>query len=265
MPNKFGKEELLEAIDSRLNDLTENEIKELIEKELSKESDQIDMDYIDLCYDILETKRSGNVPYEIRKAKLTARKPAKAFLIAAIVAAFAVSTLTASAFVFDIPAKIAQYRNGNAEIDFNLENADITADGYALLDSEPAKQLAEFGITPVTLPEEMIKENCEITNIENQTQEESVAHTAEIEFEFNGKYGFILIEQFAKDFEFVGEFVAHDINSGQMINANGMDILVLEHESGLYSIIYKDNSTHYDISLYDSDIDTAMQFARSIK
>lgn len=261
MPNKFGKEELLNAIDSRLNNLTEDEIKGLIEKELSKESDQIDMDYIDLCYDILEAKRSGSVPYEIRKAKLTARKPAKAFFIAAVVAVFAVSTLTASAFVFDIPEKIAQYRNGNAEI--SLENADTTADGYALLDSELAKQLAEFGITPVTFPEEMIKENCEITEIENRTQEESWEHTALIEFEYNGKHGDIIIMQYTQDFEMAVVDSSMNVISGQMINANGMDILVFEQKKSC-SIRYKDNNTEYTISL-ECDIDTAIQFARSIK
>lgn len=261
MPNKFGKEELLNAIDSRLNNLTEDEIKRLIEKELSKESDQIDMDYIDLCYDILETKRSGNVPYEIRKAKLTARKPAKAFFIAAVVAVFAVSTLTASAFVFDIPEKIAQYINGNAEI--SLENADTTADGYALLDSELAKQLAEFGISPVTLPEEMIKENCEITNIENLIVDERVALDVAIDFEYQGKPGGVLITQYAYDTVWQGIDAADEILSGQMMNVNGMDVLVFEQKKSC-SIRYKDNNTEYMIYL-ECDIDTAIQFARSIK
>ena len=263
MPNKFGKEELLEAIDSRLNNLTEDEIKGLIEKELSKEADEVDMDYIDLCYDILEAKSTGNIPLEIKKSKLMARKPAKAFLIAAVIAVFAVSTLTASAFIFDIPEKIAQYINGNAEIDFNLENADTTADGYALLDSELAKQLAEFGITPITLPEEMIKENCEITNIESMTFDKNMALDAVIDFEYQGKPGGVIITQYAHDMVWQAVDTTMDVISGQMINVNGMDILVFEQKKSC-SIQYKDNTTVYIISL-ECDIDTAMQFVRSIK
>ncbi|MFR3418942.1 MAG: hypothetical protein ACLTSM_02640 [Eubacterium sp.] len=59
-----------------------------------------------------------------------------------------ISTVTASAqFNFDIPQSIAKLIDNNAEIDYNLENADTTADGYALLDSDFAKQLADYGIT----------------------------------------------------------------------------------------------------------------------
>ena len=45
-----------------------------------------------------------------------------------------ISTVTASAqFNFDIPQNIAKLIDNNAEIDYNLENADTTADGYASL------------------------------------------------------------------------------------------------------------------------------------
>ena len=48
-----------------------------------------------------------------------------------------------------------------------------------------------------------------------------------------------------------------------MIKVNGMDVLVFEQENNC-AIVYKDNLTTYNISLY-CDLGTAIKFAESIK
>ena len=53
--------------------------------------------------------------------------------------------VTASAIYFNIPENIAQLIDGNAEMVYPLENADTTADGYALLETDLAKELESFG------------------------------------------------------------------------------------------------------------------------
>lgn len=257
MPKKFCENELIEAIDSKLSELTVDEIKLLIEKELAKETDKVDMDYIDLCYDVLEAKSA----HENKPVK---RRSLSAVFIAAVIVILAMSTLTASAFVFGIPEKIARYVNGNAEIDYDLENADTTALGYALTDTDLAKRLAEFGISPVTIPEEMVKSYCELTKIESRTVSEGLANVVFANFEYRGMYVDIKIEQFAKDFGYKIDVTVADIVSAKMVRANGMDILVFEQENGWCSIIYKDDLTHYDIGL-KCDFETAIKFAESIK
>lgn len=258
MKNEISKKKLKKMIASDFTDLSTEEIKSLIQKEVDKGPDEIDSDYIDLCFELLSIKNNST---NKRKIKLT--KSAKSLLAAAVLVVVFISTITVSAqFNLNIPEKIVQLINGNAEIDYNLENADTTADGYALLDTDLAKQLADYGITPVTFPEEIIKENCKITKIE-MVMNEDVLKIVDIDFEYSGQNGSLYIQQISENTESTGVSTVMDVKSGQMINVNGMDILLFEQE-GNCKIKYKDNLTTYDISL-DCDMKTAIKFAESIK
>lgn len=258
MKNEISKKKLKKMIASDFTDLSTEEIKALIQKEVDKGPDEIDTDYIDLCFELLSIKNNST---NKRKIKLT--KSAKVLLAAAVLMVVFISTITVSAqFNLNIPEKIVQLINGNAEIDYNLENADTTANGYALLDTDLAKQIADYGITPVTLPEEMTKENCKITNFESVSSDD-ISNVVSIDFDYNGQQGWLRIDKMSEKFETAGVSTVMDIESGQMINANGMDILVFEQKNSC-SIKYKDNFTTYDISL-DCDMKTAIKFAESIK
>ena len=265
MSKKFDKDDLLKIAESGLTDLSCEKIKELIEKEAAKNYEDINTDYIDLCFTALKIKQNGGslALSEIGKnprRKLTVRK---ALLFAAALIVLIAATLTVSAKVFNIPKEISQLNGDTAEIDVNLEHADTTADGYALTDTELAKKIAEFGISPITFPEEMINDNCEITKIENLTSEEAIARDALITFEYQGYTGDLVIEQYTQDLKGIGYHEVMGVISGQMLSVNGMDILIYECEAGC-KIIYKDNLTEYNISLF-GDIETAIQFAESIK
>lgn len=258
MKNEISKKKLKKMIAFDFTDLSTEEIKALIQKEVDKGPDEIDTDYIDLCFELLSIKNNST---NAKKVKFT--KSAKVLLIAATLMVVFISTITVSAqFNLNMPQKIAQLINGNAEIDYNLENADTTADGYALLDSDLAKQLADNGITPVTFPEEMIKENSKITKIKLDMNED-VLKIVDIDFEYNGQKGSLYIQQISENTGSTGVNTVLDIKSGRMINVNGMDVLVFEQENSC-SIRYKDNFTTYDIHL-DCNLETAIKFAESIK
>ena len=244
-------------IDSDFTDLSTEEIKALIQKEVNKGPDKLDTDYIDLCFELLAVK--GNA----KGKRVKFKKSAKVLLVAAALMVVFISTVTASAqFNFNIPQSIAKLIDNNAEIDYNLENADTTADGYALLNTDLAKQLADYGITPVTFPEEMTKENCKVIQIEDVSVDETWKIIS-VDFYYNKQKGWLRVEQMSEEFETAGVSTVMDIKSGQMININGMDILLFEQE-GSYKIKYKDNNTTYDISL-DCDSETAIKVAESIK
>lgn len=260
MNNKFSKNELLEMIDSKLTNLTEEEILELINNELSKDNEQVDMSYVDTCYDLLEIKRSGVVYTTKPKIK----KPIKVLLIAAAFVVITVSSVTVSAQLnLNIPQKIAQLINGNAKIDYNLENADTTADGYALLDTDLAKRLAEYDVYPITFPEAITKENCIINNIEDLTEDVSIFTCINIEFKYDDFFGKMLISKYAKEKIWAGNTTDMNVVSGQMINVNGLDVLVFEHNN--YCIVlYKDKNTEYSLYI-ETDIDTAIKIVNTIK
>lgn len=258
MKKKLSKKKLKKMIASDFTDLSIEEIKALIQKEVNKGSDELDTDYIDLCFELLSIKNNKQ-----KSSKVKFTKPTKVLLATAVLMVVFISTITVSAqFNLNIPQKIAQLINGNAEIDYNLENADTTANGYALLESDLAKQLTDYGITPVTFPEEMIKENCTITQIESMFSD-SISNSVDIDFDYKGQQGWLTIEQMSKELETAGVSTVMDIKSGQMINVNGMDVLIFEQENNC-KIKYKDKLTTYDISL-DCDLETAIQFAESIK
>lgn len=258
MKRKLSKKKLKKMIASDFTDLSTEEIKALIQKEVDKEPDEIDTDYIDLCFELLSIKNSKQ---KASKVKFT--KPTKVLLAAAVLMVVFISTITVSAqFNLNIPQKIAQLINGNAEIDYDLENADTTANGYALLESDLAKQLVDYGITPVTFPEEIVKESCTTTEIK-MVMNEDVLKIVDIDFEYNTIIGNLYIQQTSQNTESAGVNTVMDVKSGQMIKVNGMDVLIFEQENNC-KIKYKDNLTTYDISL-DCDLETAIKFAESIK
>lgn len=61
-------------IDSDLTDLSTEEIKALIQKEVNKGPDKLDTDYIDLCFELLAVK--GNA----KGKRVKFKKPAKVFI-----------------------------------------------------------------------------------------------------------------------------------------------------------------------------------------
>lgn len=258
MKNKTSKKKLKKMIVSDFTDLSTDEIKALIQQEVDKGPDKLDTDYIDLCFELLSIKNKNS-----NKKRIKFTKPTKVLLTAALFVVVFASAFSVSAQLnLNIPQKIAQLIDRNAEIDYNLQNADTTADGYALIESNLANKIEDYGISPVTLPEEMTKEYCSITKIENVSSDK-VWKTLIISFNYNGKEGLLHIEQMEEELETAGVSTVMDIESGQMIKANGMDVLVFEQENNC-SIIYKDNLTTYDINL-ECDLDTAIKFAESIK
>lgn len=265
---KFSEKELLEIANSGLADLSCEQIKQLIKKESEKDYEQLNTDFIDLCFDVLAMKHD-NKPILINepnsKIRLKKNTVKKVLVFAAVIMMFCVTTITVSAsvFHFNIPKEIASFIKGNAEIDYNLKPANTSAEGYALVNSSLAKKLDKLGLSPVTLPEEMIKENCTIQKIENISNDVSVSTVINIEFEFNNSFGRMAITKYLEDNNWTGENTDMDVISGQMIKVNGLDVLVFEHED-YCTVQYKDNKTIYNLYL-ENDLDTTIKFVNTIK
>lgn len=244
--------------------LSKQELEEIIENELLKSESEMDADLIEYCLDSikkLELSEEDNKKEESKKVFFINPKMWRVLVAMSVVFVFAI---TASAFYFNIPEEIAQLINGNAELDVNLENADTTADGYALLETDLAKELENFGITPVTFPEAMVRKNCKITKIENLTVDETISLDANIEFTYNGTIGSLTICRFRPmDTEWTGSSTVMDVEAGEMININGMDVLVFEQEKNC-TITYRDGLTEYNIYL-ECDFELAKEFAKTIK
>ena len=244
---------------SNTSNLSKEEIKSLIDKELCKNTEDVDTDYIDLCFELMSIcEKSQNNVVSIKPGYI--KKP---IMVAAVIMVLCISLISVSAIYFNIPEKIAQLINGNAELQYPMENADTTADGYALIETDLAKDLESFGITPVTFPEALVEENCKITKIENTTIDETISLDADIYFIYDGFKGCLIISQSKPMDESIGISTVMDIKSAEMIKVNGMDVMVFEQEK-ICTIKYKDDLTEYDVTLH-SDFETAREFAKTIK
>lgn len=263
---KFSEKELIEIAESGLADMSCEQIKQLIQKESQKNYEDINTDFIDLCFDVLSIKQDGK-PLNIKNVnkKVNKIKVKKILLVAAVFMIFIATTLTVSAsvFHFNIPKEISSWIKGNVETDINLKLADTTADGYLLEISDLANKLESQGLSPITFPEELIKENSEIIKIDNITTDSTISLDVEIEFNYNNAIGSLSISQYTENFEWTGEMVDNNVLSAEMIKVNGMDVLILEKENSC-TIRYKDSQTTYQIYLA-TDFNTAKLFAQSIK
>lgn len=263
MSGKYETNKLKESIYSGFSDLSKDEIRNLIKQEVEKGPDAMDTEYIDFCFELLKSKDEAGS--ENKKKSIKLKKPL--LIAAAIIVVIMVPVLTVSAdlFNFTIPKNLADAVDGNALVDYNLENADTSADGYALTDTDLYKELAAHGITPVTLPEYLTNGNCTITEISFDTDHTNIVTFAYIYFEYNGCSGSLDISQYSEDVEnaMIEEYM--DVKSGQIIRVNGMDVMVIEQKNHYCSVRYKDALTQYDFFLRDCDLDTALEFAKSIK
>lgn len=261
MKNKLSKYKLQKMIASDFTNLTVEEIKALIQKEIDKGADKLDTDYIDLCFELLAIKK--NSVFDVKRIKIT--KPIKGIIVAAVIVTLLVSTITVAAqFGLDLPQRIAHIFDGDAKVNYNLETINNTANGYALSESDLAKQLKAYGISPVTFPEDLTKESCRITEITDLTSDENTSKDVSVYFEYKDYHGVLSINQYTTDIELGGEMTVVDVISGQMKNINGMDVVILEQEGDYCTVRYRDNLTLYEIFI-DCDLDTVISFVETIK
>ena len=258
MKKQITKKKISKMIYSGFIDLSVEDIKKLIKDESAKDEDQIDVEFIDMCFDLLSIKQNR----DLTKKKYY-KKTMKALLIAAVIIIVLVSSVAAfaQAFHFSIPQEIAKFIDGDARIDMNFDKADTEADGYSV-NTDLINDLANHGITSVTIPSALSSDNCKITNIEYPNIDNEISIDAGIVFEYNDFYGNMTIIQYAQEFDWVGENVVEDIKSGQLIKVNGLDVLLFEQENG-YNIEYKDSLTSYSIYL-ECDLKTAICFVETI-
>lgn len=243
------------ALYNGLPNLSDRELRRMIDRELEKDSSQIDMNYIDTCFDLMEMHADGRITVRPR------RKWLKAVIVAAVVATVAVSAVSVSAhlFNFDIPSEIAHKIGGSAQIDPNLAEADTSAAGYALTASPVAKQLADLGISPVTLPRQLAQGDIQSVRT---IQSDNTMTSAQVLFEADGTAGDLTVTRYATANDWEGKDQVTDIESGKLIHANGLDILVLTRDDSC-TLRYRDGNTEYDLYL-ECDEDTAVAFARSM-
>ena len=194
----------------------------------------------------------------------------KTLLIAAAIIVLIVSGLSvyASANNTDIPSLLMKITGQGVEFEGFLEKLEHTeANGYALTDTVFAKEMEKKGIKPVTAPA-FFGDNALILTEGGSSGDDVSSYVKDAFMNFQcGEYsGSLDIEQYTNPPEdsSVQTLGYQNIKNGKIVNANGMDIIVLEAE-GVCHLHYRDRNTLYYIDIENIDYETAIKIAESIK
>ncbi len=240
-----------------LEDLTYEQLQARIKEESEKDPEEIDMDYVDFCFRLLEQKKP--------QAKKHVRYSMKITIAVAAVLIVLVSSFGALAgFRSQKTDDFVQVKNGIVIVDWSVENAKTTAESHALMNTELGKQIQTFGISPITVPEGLIKENGTINEIQNTTADAALSTEVTVEFRYSDYDGQLVLTQYSQTYEKNGKTTLSDVIHSRAIQVNGMGILLFEQKDRCV-ILYKDGLTYYKIDLNCADIDTALQLAKSIR
>lgn len=265
MKEKFGEKKIFKIAESGLMDLSCEQIKELIKNETEKDYDKIDTEFIDVCFELLEFKQQEKNTFD-KNSRIKKSVLKNVFIYAAIISVFVVTTLTVSAYAFhfNIPEQISYLISNKANTDINLSFANSKANTH-ISDNSNSKlvnKIKKQGISQFTIPAEL-ERNAEIECVKNISTDTSVSTDVEVKFKYNDIVGVLSISQFVDDINWSGESVSEDIVSAEMLNVNGMDVLLFERKNNC-TIQYKDNYTVYRIYL-TTNLKKAKEFARTIK
>lgn len=200
----INSSDILRFIKDKSIDLPKEELERIIEEELNKPENEMDADLIEYCLDALNELESNDT-VEIKAERTSDLKDnritkpfKKVFAIAAAVAILAVGSLSVFAAVSDVSILDGLVELYNKYIVVRFDKSDDNADDYELLGTELAEELKENGIYPILLPEALLSDESQITEIEYQHGD--VHTSANISFVYGKEKGFVSIDKYELEF-----------------------------------------------------------------
>lgn len=257
-------------LDDKSWDYNKKTIEQMMEKELEKEPEEINMEFVDACMNYLTGYSENTAPKEDKVVgKNTHHKRIKLsrLLIAAIIIIVSVSVgVTAYAKVNDMKISdvFVEIFSEHATIDYsNKENT--TQDTTIPYNSTKLyKELQEGGIENIALPTDLYSANYESLNWFSDDISKSVGFVAEIE---NKKVS-VSIETFAKESYVANIDIQGQFTASKKIEVNGIEVYLFErygdkYDKALTTISYQAGLTQYGIDCHCS-IDEAEQFIKNM-
>ena len=247
-------------IESDFTDLSNNDIKTLIDKELSKDADEIDTDYVDLCFQLMSIKNSRQSSQQNHKRI----KLSKVLLIAAAVAILLSIGITAYAKATDVKISdmFVQLFSDHATINYREKpKAELTEDEIAA--SELYQTLVGYGIENIMLPEQLYSMPFEI-NYENIDFAQVYLGIAFEDKTFDATVCMYKDENYIGNPNINGEFTA-----SKKLTVNGVDVYLFERNGDNpkkvnTSISYMVGLTQYSIYC-QYDIEKAEELVNQMK
>lgn len=262
--------------------ISAEDLQQIMDSEFAKPMDEMDVDLIVLCSDILHARHNQELK-PVPKKRIAKKTIIKMIAIAAVVSIL-VATLSINfadtktgAFNFN-HVKVASYDKKTMALDYS--NIDAEPDGYFLPESEKLAKMKAGGIDPLILPEVLFSGGYDLYDITAMEQKDNlnpdVTTMTMVSAKFSKgdivgsvhitkHYGFYFLDYTeGVDYHSSGGLV--DPRSGEEITVNGIDVLMIGFERGDYYVKYFDRTqkTSYVISIMGT-YEQAKEILQSIK
>lgn len=244
---------LAEFLNKDIADISDTELMEIIDAELEKDEAEIDTGLVDECLLILENRKHADNAVSQEKPVSKKRKS----FIKIILAAAVICAVTATGFVLglsekteiNIPEEYAYY--GDNCIEIKRESLRTQAAGYNTPDCELKQKFVSVLEIEPTLPKalcqgyEIVDEHTQDKVDETDT---SVTHSVSLQNE-NGNVSIDVVRDDTdwSKIEAVARSSGGYMNPlwADMINANGMDIAIIENKNDTVFVEYYDGNISY--------------------
>lgn len=264
------KEFLSFVNDESLDGLSEEKLNRIIDEEMQKPESEMNTELIEYCLDKInslntdtednrettEIKDDGSHTVRHKKLKMKRIIVVAAAIAVLFIGAYSVSAVVSEANLFD---GIVELYNDYIRIRF--DKTENKTDGYGLLDTDLAKELADHGFGEVLLPEAFLSDEIKITGIEYQPGE--YISLATISFKYKHKKGnFFITRHGSKDMMSNENFhnVTSDIKEVEVAGITAYCFMQGKNASVNYS-----NELNVYTFYIPMDLEEAVEFAKTIK
>ncbi len=238
------------------------EIQQIMDEELNKKPEEMDIKLVDLCTISIEkgiNKSENNKAKRIKFNKI-------AVCVAIITIIFCITIPVTAAYIKSEIKNtiITQYKNS---YEINLNNANDNAKKHSSDKFSIIKDFEDIGLDNIILPQAMLKKSdCAFDDLMHNKEENLL--NARINFNYSDDInGVIYIFRGYTDEKTYDLAIIEAIDTAEdvrIINNNGMDILIECKKQKSY-IMYKDNNTIYHIHLENCSLDDAVNISYSIE
>lgn len=260
------KETLKKILNEKSMSFSEKEIHDMMDAELEKSPEEMDVHFVNLCLDVLDGKYGEGYYVTDRDSQDEAAKKAELkkkrlkfsrnLLIAAIITTILTFSATAGAksVLINADENLVTYITNHFNIDLK-QNA-MEDDTINIVDD-----LHNDGIENVVLPSAIVSDEYGISNYAHSDN----CTNFDIEDKNTKISGYVNIFQYDKDYEFyIGQFGINDkYFAVNQVKCDITEVLVLESKDQI-AIIYAYENNEYTITLDNCDCETAMKIAETI-
>lgn len=258
MKNK--KKEIKKMIYSGFKDLSPNDIRRLIDKEISKDESEIDINYLDTCFELLELKEN-QVNDTSKRIKL--KKSAKVLIIAAVFVTVLVSTITVTAKLhhFEVSDKIVSVCEDVFVVNFNHE--EYEKDNNYKNENGINAFVEQYGFENVILPDEFNNSEYKIDDIQFETEESGKILIISIS-NSDCKLSITVKQTSSEIWLNKTREIQRDYDLAQQLDICDTDVIVFS--SNTYNTInYQKGLTEYWVEIENCTFDEAVEIAKTIK